>query len=973
MAHWKERFLGITELPKELSALELEEFFTLAPADIQAITEQFRPKYRIAVAIQLGFIRMSGSQLASFTVFPRPLLQFVGSQLKVEIPTIASMRAIYKRKQTRFEHQSWAIERLGLKAATKRQEAMLLAAIREASTGTSSTDRLFDVSCRWLVDRKLLIPGHRAVRDICVRASGDTEENIYVAICKSTTEEQRKVWMETLLAPYKQARSTLEWLQRPPKRRSPKHVSALFEKIDFLKKLGIADFDLPGVSPQRLQDYARTMRNRSATSFKRLTGVSQTLQMVAFLKVTLSETTDMVIQLTAKLTSNIRSQALENVKKNQATTIVSYREALTSVFEMANDEQLDADALRKKIRELQESFGEKVFPSTAAAVRSELAEKSSSIRPLLRRLAGLEIKGDNDDKGLAGLATLRDLYGKGLSDLPASAQASSKIWDPLIADQKDRERAFRAFEADTLFNLRKSFRRGSAWVDHSNTYRDRDTLLIPAADWEKQRRRHYDLLRLPTNVDDYLDPLLKAVKKGLKEVEAAAARGDLDIDGGTFNLDKLEAEGEPPEVQAVRALIDNEIGNIQLPDLLLQMDVETRFSKELLGHLPKNDRDLLLSYAGLLGLGTDMTAKGVAMMMNDLSPEEVSDAMKHLEYDNATTKANDLVLQYFNRLPISAVWGDGKSASSDMMSLSTSKHLWNARLDPRRKTASIGMYTHVQDRGSIIYHQPVVLGERQVGVAIEGVIRQTELDLDRLAVDTHGYSDVGMAISHGLGFDLCPRLANMPSRRLTVPKDFTVPESIKELVDTTINLDHIREHWDDYVRVLASISNGTISAVTALQRFGSAAQGDPIYRAANQLGRLLRTLFLCDFLTKPAFRRELTRLLNRGEHVHTLQHAIRLGSIRPERGRRPDEMIAISGSLTLLSNLVIAWSATRIQMAVASLEAKGFTIPRDCLRYISPVRYAGINLRGTFKFAIDLYRNHLIIDGMPRLKVVRSN
>ena len=31
------------------------------------------------------------------------------------------------------------------------------------------------------------------------------------------------------------------------------------------------------------------------------------------------------------------------------------------------------------------------------------------------------------------------------------------------------------------------------------------------------------------------------------------------------------------------------------------------------------------------------------------------------------------------------------------------------------------------------------------------------------------------------------------------------------------------------------------------------------------------------------------------------------------------------------------------------------------------------NLRGTFKFAIDLYRSHLIIDGAPRLKMIRSN
>ena len=200
-----------------------------------------------------------------------------------------------------------------------------------------------------------------------------------------------------------------------------------------------------------------------------------------------------------------------------------------------------------------------------------------------------------------------------------------------------------------------------------------------------------------------------------------------------------------------------------------------------------------------------------------------------------------------------------------------------------------------------------------------------------------------------------------------------VPESIKEVVDSTLNLVHVRAHWDDLVRVLASISNGTISAVTALQRFGSAAQGDPIYRAAQQLGRLLRTIYLCDYFTNPIFRREITRLLNRGEHVHTLQHAIHLGAVRHDRGRRPDEMIAISGALTLLSNLVIAWQANRMQAAVTSLEGKGVSVSKEMLRHISPVRYSSVNFRGTFRFPIDRYRQSLIIDGVPSLKVVRSN
>lgn len=66
--------------------------------------------------------------------------------------------------------------------------------------------------------------------------------------------------------------------------------------------------------------------------------------------------------------------------------------------------------------------------------------------------------------------------------------------------------------------------------------------------------------------------------------------------------------------------------------------------------------------------------------------------------------------------------------------------------------------------------------------------------------------------------------------------------------------------------------------------------GDPLHRAAEHLGRLLRTLFLCDYLAIDDFRREIHTLLNRGESVHQLQRAIYTGKVAPERGRRRDEM-----------------------------------------------------------------------------------
>ena len=66
MSHRQGRFLGSGALGRELSAFE-HEFFQYSAADITVICQAFRPKYRIAVAIQLGFMRLTGSRLDELT------------------------------------------------------------------------------------------------------------------------------------------------------------------------------------------------------------------------------------------------------------------------------------------------------------------------------------------------------------------------------------------------------------------------------------------------------------------------------------------------------------------------------------------------------------------------------------------------------------------------------------------------------------------------------------------------------------------------------------------------------------------------------------------------------------------------------------------------------------------------------------------------------------------------------------------
>lgn len=528
-----------------------------------------------------------------------------------------------------------------------------------------------------------------------------------------------------------------------------------------------------------------------------------------------------------------------------------------------------------------------------------------------------------------------------------------------------------------MLGLRKGLRGGSVWVSHSLSFRERDELLIPPKQWAKDRERYLSLYSLPASADAFLDKLCSNIQVGLAALDEACGAGKVSIDAqGVIHLGALEALPDDAVPRRTRDLLFKDIGDVQFPDMILEMDSLTNFSEILLARRANDEDELVALYAALMAHGTEIDAKSVAAMIPQLDPARVSVAMRALEAQGRLRKANERVVEFQRQHPITELWGTGETASSDMMSLDASKHLWYARVDPRRRTHAAGLYTHILDQHGIIYDQPIVLKERQAGVALEGAVRHNETQgdsrLSMLAVDTHGYTNVAMAVAKLSGFDLCPQLRNLAERKLYLPRGMEVPDRLTEVVAHEVSRKAIRTGWDELLRLVASIRSGRVSAVIALQRFGSAAQGDALHKAADQLGKLLRTLFLCDFFSQPEFRREIHTILNRGESVHQLQRAVYFGKVSPERGRRKDEIIAISGAHTLLTNLVIAWNTHHMQAVVNKWRASGQDIEDAWLRRMGPAHFSHVNFRGTLRFAVTQYREALLKNTTPTRTQARS-
>lgn len=102
--------LGWERFPENLTDPEVAHF-SLSEDERRAVHRRRRPLNRLGVALQVGFLRLTGAPLNSVEMIPPQVLAHLGAELGVAPPRLASIRALYRRRRTLFEHQGPAKQR----------------------------------------------------------------------------------------------------------------------------------------------------------------------------------------------------------------------------------------------------------------------------------------------------------------------------------------------------------------------------------------------------------------------------------------------------------------------------------------------------------------------------------------------------------------------------------------------------------------------------------------------------------------------------------------------------------------------------------------------------------------------------------------------------------------------------------------------------------------------------------------------
>lgn len=209
-------------------------------------------------------------------------------------------------------------------------------------------------------------------------------------------------------------------------------------------------------------------------------------------------------------------------------------------------------------------------------------------------------------------------------------------------------------------------------------------------------------------------------------------------------------------------------------------------------------------------------------------------------------------------------------------------------------------------------------------------------------------TDHVFALMHLLGFRFAPRIRDLGDTKLYIPRGDSAYDALKPMIGGTLNIKHVRAHWDEILRLATSIMQGTVTASLMLRKLGSYPRQNGLAVALRELGRIERTLFILDWLQSVELRRRVHAGLNKGEARNALARAVFFNRLGEIRDRSFEQQRYRASGLNLVTAAVVLWNTVYLERAANALRSHGHAVDDGLLQYLSPLGWEHINLTGDY-------------------------
>ena len=959
---------------------ELARYFHLDGADLATVRQMRGRTNRLGFAILLCGVRFTGRFIAQSSDVPDEVIVYIADQLDKMVPgTLSeyfdSSAPTYKR------HTALIRVRFGYRDFHQAPDAGLGLMRRLYGfcwSGEDKPTRLIEWACDWLISNKILLPGPSTLERLVGRIRERTQARLWQALVDGLTADQRK-FIGSLLEQDNESLGDLDLLRaRPLKRRQSDFLRHL-DRLDALRDVGLRMAPPKGVPAMHLERLARVARRAKPSAIAALKEPRRTATVAA---------------LFYTLEASAQDDALE---LGEALIADLFREAELAKANHRQEQQRDLDTAVLLLRDLARHLitdAAKPFENWQSALfdqwpKTRIEDAISTVDTFIqpntgKPVAALTARWHRARKLFFNITTRIDLAGSPggqdvteamnwLKDHPDWAKAPiktaptgvvSKSWRPHVMDKDGVPTDSKAYVFAAIDAWHKAVKRRDVFATPGIRYGDPRAGLMQTREWE--RSKGVVCRTLGRALDGAAEIRRLADKLGATFARVAARADDnpdlrFEVEKGkpAIVLSKLDRLDEPESLSTLRRDLRNLMPRAGIPDILLEVMRRTEFTRAFthLSERPPKVQGFEVSLCAAL------IAQACNIGIEPLVREEHS-TLRHSRLGwvaqnfirpETLAAANAMIAAAHSKLPITSRWGDGQVASADGMRFLAPKTAIHAGPNPKYfgRGRGITWYNMLSDQYSGLGAM-VVPGTLRDSLAILALLleQETELDPSQIMTDTGAYSDTIFGLFWLLGYQFCPRLADIGGARLWRVDKTANYGPLGTIAEGTINIKLIIDHWEDLIRLAGSLKLGHLQAQGVMRILQVRDRPTTLAKALMHLGRLIKTLHILNYIDDADFRRRILVQLNRQEFRHKLARKIYhgdRGEVRNALRQGQEEQL---GALGLALNAVTHWNAVYMQAAIEKLNADGKPINPADLARLSPILWRHINFLGRYDITL---------------------
>lgn len=988
------------ELKRSWSEEELVERWTLFPDELALLANKSGPT-RLGFAVMLRFFAGEGHFPYDKHDIPAEVLRYVGEQVGIEAEGWLrydwSGRTIkYHRAQVRdfFGFREATVED-GEEIAEWLAEHVLpheqaMERVREAFYGKCWLMKV-EPPTEGRIERLLSSAVRRFEERFCEQVSTGLPEDVVLkmdALLAISESEDGLVSEDPALS--HRRRSVLGWIKSDPGRVSLESVLDEIQKLRRVRELGLPQDLFSGVSPKVVRTYRDRAATEAPSELKAHPPRIRAALMGALCFSREREITDSLVDLVIQLVHRIDVRAERRVERELLEDLKRVNGKTNLLFKMAEAAVENPDGTVREI----------LYPVVGEETLKELVKESKSSGPAFKLnvharltasykghyrqmlpplLEALDLHSNNaaHQPVIEAVDLLRRYSGTG----PHTYSPDEEVplegvvppgWREFVFKEdgkgdkggKGAERVNRVdYEVCVLKALREGLRRREIWVAGADRYRDPDEDL--PQDFDERREQYYADLGQPLEAECFVSELKRELGEKLKKLDADVPENPkVNISGnqgGRILLSPLTARPDPPNLDSFKAEVGTRWPMTGLLDILKEADLRTDFTGQFTSAATREildpgtlQRRLLLC---LYGMGTNMGLKRMAASDYDSTYRELRYVRQKYITKEHLRAAIAQVANAIFEVRRAEIWGEGTTAcASDSKKFGA----WDQNLltewSIRHRGRGVMIYWYVERKSVCIYSQLKSASSSEVASMIEGVLRHcTDMTIEKNYTDSHGVSEVGFAFASLLGFELLPRLKPIGRQKLYRPEK-GYPEAypnLEPVLTRPIDWELIRNHYDQMVRYASALKSGTADAESILRRFARGTGGKdspmhPVYRALAELGKVIKTIFLCRYLRSEPLRREIHEGLNTIERWNEANSFVFYGKGGEISTNDLEEQEVSVLCLHLLQLCLVYVNTLMIQQVLADPVWSSRMTPED-LSSLTPLIFHHVNPYGTFE------------------------